>query len=277
MHHVRALPPPLPRLVSPSRLFPLLLIAALFALLSVPLLGASPAHAASYRYWGYYHASSKGTWAFATTGAAAVKPADGAVEGWRFAISGDTDAKYPRVRPDFASVCADTAAVAGKKRVAVYIDSGIDVEAPTGSTPPAPTAACALVPTGWNGAQVLASVEKLRESKGLVCGIGGYPSTGCGDAVKKPPAVPSPEPTVAFVIAGATPTPTATADASATATPGATVDSGTASATSSAAATTNSATGTQDGSHTSAFVLVAVAAVLVLGGGGLFVARRSRS
>lgn len=269
MRHVRALHPPLPRPVSPARLLPLLLTALLLALVAVPLLGASPAHAASYRYWGYYHGTSKGTWAFATTGAAAVKPADGAVEGWRFAISGDTDARYPRVTPNFATVCADTAAAAGKKRVAVYIDSGIAVEAPTGSTPPAPAAACALVPTGWNGAQVLASVEKVRESKGLVCGIGGFPSTGCGDAVQKPPAVPSPEPKVGFAVAGSTPT--------ASPVPSATPDAIVATPSSTAAATTNVATGTQAGSHTSVFVLVAVAAVLVLGGGGLFVARRSRS
>jgi len=271
MHHVRALHPPLPLPVSRSRLLPLLLIAALFALVTVPLLGASPAQAASYRYWGYYHGTSKGAWAFASTGAAAVKPADGAVEGWRFAISGDADARFPRVTPDFATVCADTTAVDGKKRVAVYIDSGIDVEAPAGSTPPAPAAACALVPTGWNGAQVLASVEKVREVKSQVCGIGGYPSTGCGDAVKKPPAVPSPEPKLDFAIAGSTRTPTAT--------PSATPDAiaATPSPTNTAAATTNAATGTQSGSHTYVFVLVAVGAAAVLGGGGLLVARRSRS
>ncbi len=271
MHHVRALDPPRPRPASPARLLPLLLLAALLALVSVPLLGASPAHAASYRYWGYYHGTAKGGWAFATTGAAAVKPADGAVEGWRFAISGDADARYPRVAPDFVTVCAGTAAVAGKKRVAVYVDSGIAVEAPTGSTPPAPAAACALVPSGWNGEQVLASVEKIRDSKGQVCGIGGYPSTGCGDAVTKPPVVPSPEPKVTFVIAGSTPTPTATPAQSAT------PDAIVATPSSTAAATTNAATGTQSGSHTSVFVLVAVVAVVVLGGGGLLVARRSRS
>lgn len=260
----------------------MLLIAALLALVAVPLLGISPAQAASYRYWGYYHGTSKGAWAFASTGAAAVKPADGAVEGWRFAISGDADARYPRVTPDFATVCSGTPAAAGKKRVAVYVDSGIAVEAPTGSTPPAPMAACAVVPTGWNGAQVLASVEKVRESKGLVCGIAGYPGTGCGDAVKKPPVVPSPEPKVAFAVAGAsaTPTasPTATQTAPGTATPsGSATPTGTPSPSSTAAATTNAATGTEGGPHIYVFVLAAVAAAIVLGGGGLLVARRSRS
>ncbi|HEY8788885.1 MAG TPA: SCO2322 family protein [Actinopolymorphaceae bacterium] len=265
MRHARALHPSQPRLLPSPRLLPLLLIAALVALVTVPLVGVSPAQAASYRYWGYYHGTGKGSWAFASTGPAAVKPADGAVEGWRFAISGDADSRYPRVTSTFAAVCAGTTAVAGKKRVAVYIDSGIAVDAPTGSTPPAPAAACALVPTAATGAQVLAAVEKVRASKGLVCGIGGYPSTGCGGEVKKPPAVPSPEPKVAF--AGADPTPTTT--------PSATPDVTT--PTASAAASTNAATGTQSGSHTYVFVLVAVAAALVLGGGGLFVARRSRS
>lgn len=270
MQHVPTPRPPLPRFLAVrARLLPLLLLAALLAAVSVPLLGTSPAQAASYRYWGYYHVTSKGTWVFATTGAAAVKPADGAVEGWRFAISGDADARYPRATPDFATVCKATNTVTGKKRVAVYIDPGLAVEAPTGSTPPVPAAACAVVPTGWNGAQVLASVEKVRSSKGLVCGIDGYPSTGCGDSVKKAPTVPSPEPKVDFAVAGSTATPTATPDAIASTPP--------ANGAASGAATANAATGTEPGSHTYLFVLVAVVVALVLGGGGLFMARRSRS
>jgi len=249
-------------------------MAALLAVVSVPLVGATPAHAASYRYWGYYHGTSKGTWAFASTGAVAVKPADGAVEGWRFAVSGASDARYPRVTPSFATVCTNTAAVSGKKRVAVYIDSGLAQETPTGSSfPAAPTAACAVVPSAWNGEQVLASVEKLRESKGLVCAIGGYPSIGCGDSVKKPLPFPNPEPKVAFAIAtpSPAPTPTPSATPAQSATPDAVVATPTAA---SGAATANAATGTTGGSHIYAFVLLAIAAVAVLGGGGLMVARR---
>jgi hypothetical protein len=271
MHSARAFSAPFPRTGSRARLVPLLLVAALLALLTVPLVGATPAQAASYRYWGYYHGASKGAWAFASTGADAVKPADGAVEGWRFAISGDADARYPRTAATFAAACASTPAVAGKKRVAVYIDFGIAVEAPTGSTPPAPAAACALVPTSATGAQVLAAVEKVRASKGLVCGIGGYPSTGCGGEVKKPPAVPSPEPKVAFAMAGGTATPTATSSATADA-------AASPSPSSTAAASINADTGTgSEPSHTYVFVLAAVGAAVVLGGGGVLVARRSRS
>jgi hypothetical protein len=281
MSSARALRWPLPRQLPVTRLpvtrlpvtrmIPLLLVAALLALLTVPLLAATPAQAASYRYWGYYHGASKGAWAFASTGADAVKPADGAVEGWRFAISGDADARFPRTAAAFDTACANTAAVAGKKRVAVYIDFGIAVEAPTGSTPPQPAAACAVVPTAATGAQVLAAVEKVRAAKGLVCGIGGYPATGCGGEVKKPPAVPSPEPKVAFAVAGATATPTATPSASTDATTPA-------SPSSTAAASMDDTTGTgSEASHTGVFVLAAVGAAVVLGGGGLLVARRSRS
>jgi hypothetical protein len=41
--------------------------------------------------------------------------------------------------------------------------------------------ACASVPANANGLQVLAAVTAVRSTpEGMVCGVGGYPASGCG-------------------------------------------------------------------------------------------------
>ncbi|MGH8970339.1 MAG: SCO2322 family protein, partial [Actinomycetes bacterium] len=84
-----------------------LLGAAVLTLVS--LVGpASPAQAASYRYWGYY-TWTDGAWVFATKGPDQTKPADGAVEGWRFAVTSESGSpRVPRADGDFAAICAGT-------------------------------------------------------------------------------------------------------------------------------------------------------------------------
>jgi hypothetical protein len=149
------------------------------------LIGAGTANAGSYQYWGYY-SWSNGKWAFATKGPAQTTPADGSVEGWRFAITG-AKPRPPRADGDFAAICRHTKAKPGKKRVAVVIDPGLPSEAPTGDTAGKPHGACALVATSASGAVVLNAVAHTRISKGLVCGIDGYPSTGCAQSVKASP------------------------------------------------------------------------------------------
>lgn len=226
-----------------------LALAGLVALVAPP-----PAAAAVYRYWGYFQAGAKDTWAFATKGAAQTKPADGSVEGWRFAIVGTTP-RLPRATPDFDAVCSSTPAEDGRKRVAVYIDYGVADEAPKGGgTPPAPAASCAVVPTAATGQDVLDSVADLRKDakSGLLCGIDSYPGTGCGDQVKTAPKVANPEPAVDFAIAAATPT----------STPGASPQS------------TADAAGAAEEGHTLTYVLTAAVVVLLLGGGGLVLAGR---
>lgn len=164
------------------------LAVAVLATMSL-LASAGSAEAANYRYWGYY-SWTKGAWAFSTKGPAQTKPADGGVEGWRFAVSAATGSpRVPRADGNFAEICAGTKATAGKKRVAVVIDPGLPADAPAGDKPPAPRGACALVDPAASGAQVLAAVATDRVEKGLVCGIDGYPSKGCGDQVTaNPPA-----------------------------------------------------------------------------------------
>ncbi len=249
----------------PARLV-LFLVTALLTAAAVTVLVGGPANAAAYRYWGYFHGDAKGAWAFASTGGDGYKPADGAVEGWRYAVADETAARYPRAKADFGVVCDGTPAQDGKKRVAVYLDSGVAAEAPAGSTPPAPEAACVVLAKSATGADALAAADSVRAQKGLVCGIGGYPASGCGGEVKKPPAVPSPEPKVAFAIAGATPTPTPTRRPApprrrrrARTRPRPTSDS------------------SDTGSNTVTYVLIAVVVALVLAGGGFLLARRNRS
>jgi hypothetical protein len=167
--------------ISIRRTFATLLVATLAAL--TVLLPAGAANAANYRFWGYY-TWSDGSWAFATKGPDQTTPADGSVEGWRFAVSpASGDPRPPRAAGDFETICADTESVTGKKRVAVVIDAGLSSEAPSGAEPPKARGACAQVDESASGAQVLAAVAESRAEKGLVCGIDGYPATGCGEPV----------------------------------------------------------------------------------------------
>jgi hypothetical protein len=164
-----------------SSLAALSLVAAVLAALVVP---AGSASAAAYRYWGYYQLSGT-SWQFAPKGPDQTTPADGSVEGWRFAVAGESDTRAPRVTTTFDAVCGDTRAESGKKRVAVVIDYGRAADQEDGSTPPPPVAKCASVDTAATGSEVLAAVAGVRAEKGLVCALDGRPATGCGGAVKE--------------------------------------------------------------------------------------------
>ncbi|MFE7561642.1 SCO2322 family protein [Kitasatospora sp. NPDC057500] len=148
------------------------------------MLGAAPAQAAGYRYWSFWRWSDGG-WAYQQQGPAVHVPADGAVEGWRFAVSpdGGQDAARPAAAGDFAAVCAATPAVDGRKRVAVVLDFGGAADAPGGESPPAARTACAVVAPRASSAEVLATVAPpLRyDTNGLLCAIAGYPRGGCAD------------------------------------------------------------------------------------------------
>ncbi len=163
-------------------------VAALLAVLlaaSGVLLGAGEAQAAGYRYWSFWEADGK-SWAYATQGPSLVRPDDGTVQGFRFAVSEDSaDADRPRHAPDFGAICADTPAKGGAKRVALVIDPGTAEDAPAGEKPPALRTACAQVAPDASSAEALASVAKpLRyDSSAMICAISGYPKSGCGEQV----------------------------------------------------------------------------------------------
>ncbi|GAA2475989.1 SCO2322 family protein [Streptomyces gobitricini] len=171
--------------------FPVLLLTVCAVLLGLP----GTAGAAGYRYWSFWE-SGGGGWTYATLGPATARPADGDVNGYRFAVSADSqDAQQPRRAPDFAAICGATPAEDGTKRVAVVIDFGTVADAAEGTgPPPAPRTACARVRTDATGAEALAAVAKpLRyDSQALLCAIAGYPRTGCGERVSSAPGGPGP-------------------------------------------------------------------------------------
>lgn len=164
-----------------------MVLVAFLAVLTTLIGPSSTAEATSYRYWTYW-TGGDGTWTFSSQGAAR-RPPDGTVDGWRFAISEEAGSSAtPRVASSFADICADTRAEPGKKRVAVVLDFGTSADAPPGDQPPASTVArCVVAATTATGYDLLATLASIRAESGLVCGIAGYPSTGCGEPVAPTP------------------------------------------------------------------------------------------
>ncbi|MFC5174415.1 SCO2322 family protein [Streptomyces mutomycini] len=157
----------------------LILVGAVLA-----VLGAGSAQAAGYRYWSFWEGDGGKGWTYATQGPAVVRPDDGAVQGFRFSVSEDSqDSAQPRRAPDFGAVCAGTPAKDGLKRIALVIDPGTAADAPDGEKPPGPRTACARVAPEASTAEALAAVAKpLRyDSSAMLCAISGYPRSGCGE------------------------------------------------------------------------------------------------
>lgn len=149
------------------------------------LAGVGQARAAGYRYWSFWERDG-GHWTYATQGPSLVRPSDGDVQGFRFAVSEDSaDATRPRGAADFADICARTPAREGAKRVALVLDFGTASDAPSGEKPPARRVACARVAPDATTSEALASVAKpLRyDTNALLCAISGYPEKGCGEQV----------------------------------------------------------------------------------------------
>jgi len=172
-------------------------------------LPTATAEATSYRFWIYWTGSS-GDWDFAAQGASR-RPADGSVEGWRFAISEEVgSSSTPRLSSSFQQICGSTQPVEGKKRVGLVIDFGTDADAPAGQTPPnGPVARCVVAPTTANGYEILSSVTSLRVDAGMICGVAGYPTSGCGEAVKSPKPTKNPQPEPSGNNSGGSATPSA--------------------------------------------------------------------
>jgi hypothetical protein len=178
-------------------------ISGLLTTLLFVALFSGTAHADAYRFWGFYQLKD-GAWTFASKGPGQITPKDGDVEGWRYAISGEsTGQRVPRAAATFEQLCSGTPAADGKKRVGVVIDFGTANEAPGGATPPPARGACAQVDAKATSAQALGQVAGVREEKGLFCAIDSFPASGCGDPVKDAdvPNVPSPEPTIQLQLA----------------------------------------------------------------------------
>lgn len=149
------------------------------------VLGAAPAHAGEYRYWSFWERDGQ-EWTYATQGPGTLRPEDGDVLGFRFAVSEDSgDADRPRGEADFAAICEGTEPRPGSKRIALSVDFGTPADAPAGEVPPKGRTACASVPEDGTAAEALADVlGPLRyDSSAMLCAITGYPRTGCGEQV----------------------------------------------------------------------------------------------
>lgn len=182
-------------------------VGALLSLLLAGLtlgFGAAPAAAEDgFRYWSYFHLKGD-AFAFAQTGPGDYTPEDGDVEGWRYGTSTMSQPIFPRVdldEVDFEAVCGGAEAAEGEKRVAVLIDYGTGADAPEGAEVPDPVAECAVVPADANGQQTLQAVADVRAKGAMLCGIDGYPATGCGEPVKNAQVATEEKP-VEFTLAG---------------------------------------------------------------------------
>ena len=219
------------------------------AALGLALLAPAAAHADdAYRYWAYYQWDGE-TWAFAQTGPAEHTPADGDVEGWRWAAAG-SDPRLPRADGDFNLICGGADAGDGEKRVAVVLDFGSADDADDGAEPPQARGECAVVAEAATGADVLAAAagDVRYGDGGLVCGVANYPAAGCGGPVEGE-APTGPEEPVELALAD---------EAGDAATEG---DGGAAA---------------EDDGGVPVGVLVGAGAVVLLGGGAVLLARRSR-
>jgi hypothetical protein len=136
-------------------------------------------------YWSYWTATNNNPWESAQVGAGSLTPADGTIEGWAYSDgAGPPVAQPPRTAANFDEVCGNTEPVEGKKRVAVVVDYGTTAIAPSGETPPGQGYECAQVDPNANGLQVLTQTLPARTTpEGMVCGISGYPATGCSQMV----------------------------------------------------------------------------------------------
>ena len=182
-----------------------MLAAALVAVVGIPVLAAGPAQATSYRFWSYWQGTT-GSWQFARTGPAGHGVADGAVEGWRFAVSAGTgSAPQPSVSAAsaFNAVCGLVKKPADSIRVALVMDFGTAADAhPGDSLPSNPSSSqCVVLPaSGARGTSVLrAAGIATTDDNGLICSFTGYPSSGCGEVVADPTPTPTniPPPTPA--------------------------------------------------------------------------------
>lgn len=192
---------------------PLAALAVLLGVALATLVPATAANAAAYRYWGYFQLSGT-TWEFAPKGPADLTPADGSVEGWRFAIGTEGSTRLPRATPTFDEICGDTEAEAGSKRVAVVLDYGRQADSADDTEPPAPVGRCAVVTEAATGLEVLSEVADVRQDDSLICGIDDIPATGCGDEVKTvtPEAEAADEPVTLELASDATEEPAAADD-----------------------------------------------------------------
>jgi hypothetical protein len=171
--------------------FKALLVSLLILISSVFFIPQSQAASKGWRYWGYFQAASGANkWTAAMTGPT-VDIADGAVEGWSFVFSNDdVPSRAPKVKPNFALICAGVKGDKDTKRIGLVIEYGSKSWAPKGESPKKTITTCVRTAKTSQGIDVLGQVTKIRaDSSGLICGLGGYPAKECGVEISTPKAL----------------------------------------------------------------------------------------
>ena len=127
-------------------------------------------------------AGRRDRWAFATDGPASSVPADGSVEGWRFAVTtrpARPDDAPARLRTSTRSAAARRPQP-DRKRVGARRRPGPGrVSLRRASAPRDDRHVRRRRPEDATGYEVLRSVTEVRTEDGLVCGVAGYPTGEC--------------------------------------------------------------------------------------------------
>lgn len=167
------------------------ILAISFALIAPFMLWATPAQAQDsssapsdqvYVYWSLWTAQNDADWTYSNKGGTEVVPENGSFIGYRW---GEGEGQAPRSTTNFTQVCGGASAAQGQKTVAVTIDPGTKSE----STPSDVTVKCTPVANDANAQQVLEAAAEVRTAaNSMVCGINGFPQTGCSFTANDNPA-----------------------------------------------------------------------------------------
>lgn len=269
--------------------------AAAVAIVSMLALPATPSSATTYyEYWSYWHKPPGSTsWHYSSVGSAGYYLQKGTqVEGWRYAL-GTASPSDPKPRPTDVSYDQYCSGKDTDKayRVLLVVDYGTQSSAPSG-----PVYSCYGFDDAVTGYRVLTQQHSERDSGGLICAIDGYPRTGCGETASSPAPTrsvkPAPKPrttpqSVRTASPAAAPSTTPTTMRQGTSSAKATrptaqavlsTASPSADPTASTAPTLRPFTGAPAASSKSSFpvgVALGVAGLIALGGGAIWLRRRS--
>lgn len=145
---------------------------------------ATPKSDQAYVFWAFFTANSNEDWQPSVKGPAAVKPADHTFVGYRW---GTGQGELPRATTDFDKVCAKTTAGANQKLIGVAIDPG----SPKPGNPSDIVTTCVAADQNANALQILQTAGQVRlgPDNVMVCGINGFPATGCSYPASENPAL----------------------------------------------------------------------------------------
>lgn len=171
-------------LIAPFAIFTASVASADDSQLIAPAPESSASTDTAYVYWSFFTADSKSDWKYSIQGPASVKPNEATFIGFRWGIG---EGEAPRATTDFDKICAKTDTPEGKKLVAVAIDPG----SPNPGNPSNVVESCVPVADDANALQTLqaASQVRLGDDNAMICGINGFPTSGCSYPASENPAL----------------------------------------------------------------------------------------